>query len=80
MEFEWDATKADSNVAKHGVTFSEAMTVFGDPLELAIADPDHSDARFSGPTLRPGTVEFLATRFCPIWFCWYGNRNATKTA
>jgi len=46
MEFEWDATKADSNVAKHGVTFSEAMTVFGDPLEIAIADPDHSEEEF----------------------------------
>ena len=46
MEFEWDAKKADSNVAKHGVTFSEAMTVFGDPLELAIADPDHSEEEF----------------------------------
>jgi len=46
MEFEWDAKKADSNVAKHGVTFPEAMTVFGDPLEIAIADPDHSEEEF----------------------------------
>ncbi len=43
MEFEWDADKAASNVAKHGVTFAEAMTVFGDPLALAIVDPDHSE-------------------------------------
>ncbi len=42
MDFEWNADKAASNVVKHGVTFAEAMTVFGDPLELAIADPDHS--------------------------------------
>ena len=42
MEFEWNANKAASNVAKHGVTFAEAMTVFGDPLELTIADPHHS--------------------------------------
>ena len=46
MEFEWDAKKAESNVAKHGVTFPEAMTVFCDPLELAIADPDHSEEEF----------------------------------
>jgi hypothetical protein len=46
MEFEWDAQKAASNVAKHGVTFPEAMTVFGDPLELAIADPHHSEGEF----------------------------------
>lgn len=43
MEFEWDAKKAESNAAKHGVSFTEAMTVFGDPLEFVIFDPDHSE-------------------------------------
>jgi uncharacterized DUF497 family protein len=43
MEFEWDADKATSNLQKHGVSFAEAMTVFGDPLELTITDPDHSE-------------------------------------
>ena len=33
MEFEWDAGKAVLNLAKHGVGFAEAMSVFGDPLE-----------------------------------------------
>lgn len=42
MEFEWDARKAASNLAKHGVLFAEAITVFGDPLEIAMMDPDHS--------------------------------------
>ncbi len=42
MEFEWDPSKADSNFVKHGVDFAEAITVFGDPLEVTIADPDHS--------------------------------------
>lgn len=48
MEFEWDREKAAANVKKHGVEFVEAMTIFGDPLELTIADPDHSEdeARF----------------------------------
>jgi uncharacterized protein len=46
MEFEWDAQKAASNVAKHGVTFPEEMTLFGDPLELVIADPHRSDDEF----------------------------------
>jgi uncharacterized DUF497 family protein len=48
MEFEWDTSKADSNVEKHGVGFIEATTVFGDPLEVTIPDPDHSegDLRF----------------------------------
>ena len=44
MEFEWDAGKAASNLSKHGVSFAEAMTVFGDALEVMIHDPIHSDA------------------------------------
>ena len=46
MDFEWDPEKEKTNIAKHGVSFGEAMTVFGDPLELTIADPDHSEAEF----------------------------------
>ncbi len=42
MQFEWDPAKASSNGIKHGVEFTEAVTVFGDPLEIVIADPDHS--------------------------------------
>lgn len=42
MEFEWDWTKASTNIAKHGVSFGEATTVFGDPLAITYADPDHS--------------------------------------
>ena len=44
MEFEWDANKAALNLSKHGVSFAEAMTVFGDPLEAMITDPVHSGA------------------------------------
>jgi uncharacterized DUF497 family protein len=32
MEFEWDIEKAAINLKKHRVTFSEAETVFRDPL------------------------------------------------
>ena len=46
MEFEWDAVKAASNLDKHGVSFAETMTVFGDPLEVTIPDPDHSLEEF----------------------------------
>ena len=46
VEFEWNPDKEQSNVEKHGVDFTEAATVFGDPLELTIADPDHSVGEF----------------------------------
>lgn len=40
--FEWDPEKARENEAKHGVSFPEATTVFGDPLSVTVSDPDHS--------------------------------------
>jgi uncharacterized DUF497 family protein len=40
--FEWDPEKADANFQKHGVSFDDASTVFGDPLSLLMPDPDHS--------------------------------------
>lgn len=42
MNFEWDARKERANRRKHGVSFQEATTVFGDPLAATISDPDHS--------------------------------------
>ena len=44
MQFEWDAGKAASNLSKHGIGFTEAMTVFNDALEVMIPDPAHSGA------------------------------------
>ena len=43
MRFEWDPRKAAANLKKHGVTFQEAATVFGDPLAITFQDPDHSE-------------------------------------
>lgn len=40
MDFEWDSEKAASNLRKHGVSFAEAATVYGDPLALTFNDPD----------------------------------------
>jgi len=56
VEFEWDASKATTNLAKHGVSFPEAMSVFGDPLEVTIPDPVHSsdEARFLSIGLSEG--------------------------
>lgn len=43
MKFTWDKNKADINLRKHGVSFEEAKTVFGDCDALRIYDPDHSE-------------------------------------
>lgn len=44
LEFEWDARKAKSNEAKHGVSFEEAITVFADPLARIFEDEEHSES------------------------------------
>ena len=42
FKFEWDDAKAAANMAKHGVAFEEAKTVFYDALAEIMLDPDHS--------------------------------------
>jgi len=42
VNFEWDLDKATQNRRKHGVSFQEAATVFGDTLAMTYHDPDHS--------------------------------------
>jgi uncharacterized DUF497 family protein len=42
LTFEWDTNKAKRNLAKHGVSFEESSTIFGDQHSLTIPDPVHS--------------------------------------
>ena len=42
VNFEWQASKAEANVRKHGVSFEEAVAAFADPLARILDDPDHS--------------------------------------
>ncbi len=50
-EFHWDAVKAQANMAKHGVDFQRAATVFRDPLAITIPDEEHSLAEARWITL-----------------------------
>lgn len=43
FKFEWDAQKATSNLSKHGISFDEAVSVFGDERALTFSDTDHSE-------------------------------------
>ena len=43
LTFEWDSTKATTNLHKHHVAFEEAATVFEDWLSITVLDPDHSE-------------------------------------
>ena len=55
MRFEWDPEKARSNLVKHGTSFNEAVTVFGDTLGWTYPDAQHS--RFEERWLTIGMSE-----------------------
>lgn len=64
MDFEWDELKAAANLRKHGVSFAEAATLFGDPLEMTISDPDHSQGEFRFLSIgRSGTGRMLVVAY-----------------
>jgi len=43
FQFEWNETKAASNIQKHGISFELAASVFFDPNLLTVADLEQSD-------------------------------------
>lgn len=61
--FEWDSGKVADNARKHGVTFDEASTVFGDPLALLMPDPDHSEGEERYLLLGMSTRQLLVVGF-----------------
>ena len=55
VRFAWNEAKAIENRRKHGVTFEEAVTVFGDENARLMHDPDRPIAEFSALfALSPG--------------------------
>lgn len=47
MEFEWDPSKAATNLVKHGVGFPDAVGVFEDPLAITTPDSHSIESRFA---------------------------------
>ena len=43
MEFEWDANKAEINLKKHKVSFTEAVSSFSDPDGFVLKSEKHSN-------------------------------------
>jgi uncharacterized DUF497 family protein len=43
IRFAWDPAKAQANLQKHGVSFAEAATIFGDPFAAFISDDEHPE-------------------------------------
>ena len=44
LRFQWDPRKAAANLRKHGVSFTEAESVFSDEQGLLLDDVEHSGA------------------------------------
>lgn len=44
MDVTWNAAKAQSNIAKHGVTFAQAGAVLFDPLAMTVFDEAHNQS------------------------------------
>lgn len=59
---EWDSQKARANIDKHGVSFEQAVTAFGDPLSVTIGDPDHSTTTAALPAAGDVTAVASARR------------------
>ena len=66
VEFDWNPVKAASNLAKHGVSFEEAMAVFADPLALSRLDENHGATEERWVTMGEAAVGFC-WRFTPMW-------------
>ncbi len=57
MVYEWDWDKAAGNLKKHGVAFTEAATMFLDPLAVTYQEPDHSEGEQRYITIGESTGE-----------------------
>jgi uncharacterized DUF497 family protein len=61
LDIAWDAAKAQTNLARHGVSFAQAAIVLVDPLALTVFDAAHSDREERWFTLgRSGNDKLLA--------------------
>jgi uncharacterized DUF497 family protein len=75
--FDWDPEKARLNLAKHGVSFEQAVAVFKDKWAVTIWDPKHSEHEYREITVgstadeiilmvshtdRDGTIRIISAR------------------
>ncbi len=74
IKFEWDDYKNDINKKKHGLSFEEAIEVFGDENAILFDDPDHSieEDRF----LIIGAIR--SAKICIVSHCYRDNDNVIR--
>ena len=74
ISFEWDEIKNHQNIKKHGISFSEATSVFYDSNAILFDDPDHS--REEDRFLIIGISEKL--HLCIVSHCYRENDNIIR--
>jgi uncharacterized DUF497 family protein len=45
VDFEWDEDKRESTIAKHGIDFQDAVTIFAGPVLSVELGPGHGEPR-----------------------------------
>ena len=61
MNFKWDADKANTNLAKHGLSFYQAVEIFADTDRIVAIDSryDYGEERFI-------TTGYIQGRLCVV--------------
>jgi uncharacterized DUF497 family protein len=67
MTYEWDRNKAGENFRKHGILFSDALTVLEDDLALTMEDDNADERRW----LTLGRDHF--SRVLVVIYAWRGD-------
>jgi len=60
-DFEWDDEKAESNLAKHGVSFQEAVLAMKDALSLDFDDLVEPDNLITLAALADGRILYIVS-------------------
>lgn len=83
LTFEWDASKAATNRAAHGVSFDEALSVFADPFGLLEEDDRHSVSEprlvLLGASTGDRLLAVMFTERGPVRIRLIGARKATRS-
>ena len=70
MDFEWDATKNQRNIEKHGIDFADAVRIFENPtIEVVDNRRDYGEKR----VVAMGTVENIT--LCVVYTARGGTRR-----
>lgn len=60
--FEWDESKSEANLAKHGIDFEDAIEIFDGPILLRRSDRNNEERWVAIGSLRKRSLALIFTR------------------